>query len=70
MPEEINPYETPALDKFIESKAHDKFCDAQWDKFMESPAFEAIWELWGTTQDFYNEFDVAFMVWLKTQEKN
>lgn len=67
---EVNPYETPAFDKFLESKANEKFGEAQWDKFLESPVFKTLWELWGTTQDYYDEFDVAFMAWIKAQGKD
>ncbi len=70
MPEEVNPYETELLDKFLESKANDKFSDGQWDKFLESPAFKALFELWITTQDYYDEFDVAFMAWIEAQGKD
>jgi len=70
MPEEVNPYETPVFDQFLKSKAYDKFAEAQWDKFLESPVFKALWELWGETSDYYDELDDAFTTWREAQKEN
>ncbi len=70
MPEEINPYETPAFDKFLESEEFDKLWTAQIDKFMESDALKAVQALWFESQDYYEAFDVAFEAWREAQKKN
>ena len=67
---ESNPYDGPELDQFLESAAYDEFWVKEGDLFSASPVYLALVDLWCSTQDYYDAFDVEFVKWLDNQKGN